>query len=145
MKITDKMIYKTLKHSLSAQASYDYFTTKDGLKAFFGADNEIDITPGGKYEIYFLMDNEPGLKGGEGCQVLSFVPGKMLSFTWNAPPQHMEVRNSDYHTWVVLDFQDGFIELRHLGWPEDPKWALVYDYFDRAWDIVLDNFSKLSR
>lgn len=143
MKITDKMIVKTLEHNKTAQEAYSLFTTREGLLQFFGRDNHIEMTPFGPYEIYFLMDNKPGLRGGEGCQVLSFVPSKMLSFTWNAPPDFMSVRNSSYHTWVVINFEDNYLELRHIGWPEDPEWEPVYDYFKRAWSMVLENFNKI--
>lgn len=143
MKIDSKIIYKRLKHSKSAEEAYRLFTTKEGLKKFFGVDNNIEMTPFGKYEIYFLMDSPQGLKGSEGCKVLSFVPDKMLSFTWNAPPLYLKIRASKYKTWVVLNFEDGLIELRHLGWPEDQAWNPVFDYFNKAWSMVLDAFSKL--
>lgn len=143
MKISSKQIVKTLEHHATRAEIYKLFTTHEGLKTFFGEDNHIEITPGGPYEIYFLLDNPIGLRGGEGCQVLSFIPNRMLSFTWNAPPQFPEIRSSTYHTWVVLEFMDKRLQLTHLGWPEDPEWSKVYDYFDRAWGIVMDNLSKI--
>jgi uncharacterized protein YndB with AHSA1/START domain len=143
MIISDKQLIKTCIHTITNEEAYDYFTTHDGLKSFFGEDNAIEITPGGKYEIYFMMDQPYGQRGAEGCKVLSFIPNRMLSFTWNAPPQYPQIRNSDYHTWVVLEFFDQRIRLTHLGWPEDESWTPVFDYFDRAWTIVLDNFCKI--
>ena len=29
------------------------------------------------------------------------------------------------------------ITLSHVGWPDEPQWAAVYSYFDKAWDEVL--------
>lgn len=93
------------------------------------------------------MENPVGLRGGEGCKILSFLPNKMLSFTWNAPPEYMEIRNHKHKTWVVVNFK--FIDnkktkviLYHLGWLKGKDWTDVYNYFDTAWDIVLEWFDK---
>jgi len=131
-------IDKTIHHKLSQGQAYDLFATSQGLKTIMGEDNWIEMKPMGAYEIYFLMDNPYGARGSEGCKVLSFIPGEMISFTWNAPPQYMALRNSGYHTWVVIDFYQDTIRLRHLGWPDDSAWLPVYKYFDRAWDLVLN-------
>ncbi len=56
------------------------WTTSEGLRAFFGVDNRIEMVSGGAFEIYFLMENEYGLRGSEGCKVISLLPQKMLSF-----------------------------------------------------------------
>ena len=112
------------------------------MLTFFGKDNKIELSPGGAYEIYFFMDNPVGLRGGEGCIVLSFLPKEMLSFTWNAPPEFREIRESVYHTWVVVNFKEisstkTEVFLTHLGLPDDKSWDPVYKYFEEAWDIVL--------
>src|SRR5712672_923199 len=46
---------------------------------------DIELRPGGKYEIYFNKNAPEGERGSEGCKVLSFIPQRMLAFTWNAP------------------------------------------------------------
>ena len=38
------------------------------------------------YELHFLEDAPEGRRGSESCRVLAFVPERLLSFTWNAPP-----------------------------------------------------------
>lgn len=104
----------------------------------------MELTPGGPYEIYFLLENPEGTRGGEGNTVLSFLPPKMLSFTWNAPPSIPEVRNHIHKTWVVvqlekIDSKNTKVSLDHLGWLAGEKWDETYAYFDRAWDIVLNS------
>ena len=142
MKISGKKIIKsaTVPHSLDT--TWRRWTTHRGLCTFFGADNQIDLTPGGAFEIYFLMDQPYGLRGSEGCKVLSFLPQRMLSFSWNAPPQFPVIRDSRYQTWVVVELHpvsagQTQVVLTHLGWPEDPDWDVVYDYFDSAWETVM--------
>ena len=114
---------------------------------FFAENNHIEAYPGGKYEMYFIQENPPGLRGSEGCKVLAVIPGKLFSFTWNAPPQFPEIRNGSWHTWVVLDFEalnenETHVNLTHLGWKEGQEWKKVYEYFENAWEIVLRRFAE---
>lgn len=137
-----RMIVKKRTLDRSVQELWKAWTSHEGLKSFFGRDNEVELRPGGKFEIYFLMDREPGFRGSESCQVLSFLPEKMLSFSWNVPPHFEELRRSCYRTWVVVLFNalsEGRTELvlSHLGWPDEADWDKAYTYFDEAWDEVL--------
>lgn len=147
MEISDKKIIKAKILHTSRDVVWKKWTTQKGLNSFFGMENKIEITPGGPYEIYFILDNQEGLRGSEGCIVLSFLREEMLSFTWNAPPVFMDIRNSTHLTWVILTFKkisDDLTEvvLTHTGWPVDPEWTKVYDYFVKAWDVVLNNLEK---
>jgi len=143
MNISEKQIRKRVQINLSIKETWHKWTTHEGLKSFFGRDNKIELTPGGSFEIYFILENPVGVRGSEGCKVLSFLPEKMLSFSWNAPPQFEKVRNSDYKTWVVVLFNEVSpeqteISLSHLGWLADAEWEKVFEYFDKAWDMVLN-------
>ncbi len=147
MEISDKTIAKTKLVQQSLDTLWWRWTTHEGLKTFFGSDNKIELTPNGAFEIYFITKNHYGLKGSEGCKVLSFQPKRYFSFSWNAPPQFDEVRKSVYKTWVVVEFNpvsdnQTQITLTHLGWPVDEKWTPVFNYFSQAWDEVLNNLSK---
>jgi uncharacterized protein YndB with AHSA1/START domain len=92
MRISDKQIKKTRAINEPVEKLWRRWTTHEGLKTFFGADNKIELMPGGAFEIYFLINNPVGLRGSEGCKVLSYLPYQMLSFSWNAPPQNKEIR-----------------------------------------------------
>jgi uncharacterized protein YndB with AHSA1/START domain len=147
MEISDKRIVKAKVFHQPLETIWWRWTTHDGLKTFFGADNSIELTPNGAFEIYFLLNSPVGEKGSEGCKVLSYLPKKLLSFSWNAPPQFEELRKSDYKTWVVVEFKpisetQTEIILSHLGWPIDETWTPVFDYFNSAWDFVLNSLSK---
>ncbi len=120
------------------------WTTAEGLR-FVVKDARVDLRPGGFYEWYFLENNPPGLRGSEGCRILSFLPERMLSFTWNAPPELKRTRAQ--HTWVVVQLEDApggtKVMLDHLGWPanglaDDPQWRETFTYFERAWARVLE-------
>jgi len=103
--MNNKCLHKSKLVQTDLKATWEKWTTPAGLKTFFGQDNKVELTPGGPYEIYFLLDNPAGTRGGEGNQVLSFLPPKMLSFTWNAPPSIPEIRNHTHKTWVVVQFE----------------------------------------
>lgn len=146
-KITNKIISKSIKINCPLDIAWWKWTTHEGLITFFGADNKIELKINGAFEIYFLINNPDGEKGSEGCKILSFLPNKMLSFSWNAPPKFPEIRNNSYQTWVVVTFNEigkdiTELTLSHTGWPEGNDWEEVYNYFYKAWDNVLQELAK---
>lgn len=116
------------------------WTTSDGFRTFMQTRARIELRPGGPFEVYFLEDAPAGLRGSEGCRVLSYLPERMLSFTWNAPPTFGELR--EQHTWVVVELspegEGTRVRLTQLGWGEGPRWDELRAYFDRAWGAVLE-------
>ena len=141
--INDKVIEKTRVVNCSVDMVWWKWTTHEGLLTFLGRENKVDLILGGSYEIYFLMDNPEGLRGGEGNKIISYVPQEMLSFTWNAPPEYPEIRNHKHSTWVVVYFKSvdkdkTEVTIKHLGWLNGENWDQVYDYFVSAWTRVLD-------
>lgn len=142
MKISEKQIVKAQIINRPLSKIWWQWTTSEGLKTFFAEDNKMELRILGPFEIYFLTENSYGLKGSEGCKIISYVPERQLVFTWNAPPQYPDIRNSDYQTWVLVDFEECSanetkVTITHAGWPEDDNWQPVFDYFDKAWQIVL--------
>lgn len=123
-----------------AAAVWRSWTTSAGFEAFFGVRARIELRPGGAYEIYFMDDAPAGERGSEGCQVLSYLPERVLSFSWNAPPDFGELR--EQHTWVVVELEpegEGTrVRVTHLGWGAGARWDELRAYFDRAWGVVLD-------
>ena len=94
----------------------------------------IDLEIGGRYE--WLFD---GTIGSNGCQVLSYIPGRMVSFTWNAPPGQA---TRERRSWVVVETTpaaDGgtHLVLTHLGFGQGADWDQTYAYNDSAWGRVL--------
>ncbi len=147
MEINNKQVVKTLILPANRETLWWKWTTHEGLKTFFGGDNKVELLPGGAYEIYFLLENPPGTRGGEGNKVLSFLPHEMLSFTWNAPPTIPEVRNHHHRTWVVVTFTSidanrTEVSLKHVGWLDGEKWDETIAYFENAWSIVMQSLEE---
>lgn len=133
--------------SATPEACFDAWTSSEGMATWWAKNTRIELRIGGHFELYMLDEGPYGSRGSEHCRVLSYLPGRMLSFSWNAPPQLDATR--DQHTWVVLEFDaiEGGTRLRltHTGWPaeaweREPQWAETHAYFVRAWGIVLGLF-----
>jgi uncharacterized protein YndB with AHSA1/START domain/predicted enzyme related to lactoylglutathione lyase len=126
------------------------FTSAEALGHWFGSDARMELRIGGPFEILFYGP-EVTERGSEGCSVLSWIPDRMLSFTWNAPP-HMKHTRLQY-TWVVVEFVPTETGCRalltHTGWPESgftgdtahPEWPQTWDYFQNAWPQVLKSLA----
>ena len=120
--------------------TWEAWTTTGGVTTFFAPQASVELAVFGNYEMYFAPDQPKGLQGSEGCKILSFINGEMLSFTWNAPPSMPTVRQA--RTWVVLHFyphegNQTRITLTHVGWKMGEEWQKALQYFDKAWEVVL--------
>ena len=124
---------------------YRAWTDGEAFAATYGPDRgelkaNIDLAIGGRYE--WLWD---GKTGGNGCQVLSYIPNRMVSFSWNAPPEQPDSRAQ--HTWVVVEFEPTesggtHLRLTHQGFGEADHWRETHEYFEKAWPYVFEQFRK---
>jgi len=116
------------------------WTSSEQIAAWWGPHaSNVDLRIGGPFEILFDADAPPGRQGGEGCRFLGYVPGEMISFTWNAPP-HLALRETN--TWVVMTFRAAGpsitdVRLVHTGFLDGPDWDAYLSYFEGAWTQVL--------
>jgi uncharacterized protein YndB with AHSA1/START domain/predicted enzyme related to lactoylglutathione lyase len=149
--LAERAIVHERRVSLPRADVWGLWSSRAGLVRWLVDDAHVELRPGGAYEVYFLTDAPRGLRGSETCRVLSFVPGRMLSFTWNAPP-HL-ARTRWLHTWVVVELEDDGegtrVRVTHTGWPasglrDEPQWAETFAYFERAWAGVLDGLVRFA-
>jgi len=141
----DRFIVKERTVNSDIGTVWKTWTTEEGVKTFFAPEAKVELQINGPYEMYFDPTAVIGQRGGEGLRILSYLPEEMLSFEWNAPPTFPAERR--LKTWVVVQFEEALaghtkVRLIHCGWREGGKWQEVYNYFDRAWDIVMDNLQK---
>ena len=138
------IVQRRVEHEVVVAASprdaWEAWVDPARVTNFLGAQARIDLRIGGRYEIIFLPDAPEGQQGAEGCRILAYLPGEMLAFSWNAPPQLAEIRSS--HTWVVVTFHGSpegptRIRLVQTGFGEGPVWDEDVAYFNRAWGTVL--------
>jgi uncharacterized protein YndB with AHSA1/START domain len=128
---------------------YKAFTTLEGVKGFFAPEAKLELKPGGAYEMYFVPTLPPGMKGGEGCQFVSFEPGKQVVFSWNFPPSLPGLRDAKAQTLVTVELQaEGKgtkVKLTQSGFKEGADWEQGRLYFDRAWGMVLARLERRFR
>ena len=74
----DRSIVKEACIAAPPSEVWKAWTTAEGIRTFMAQDARIELRPGGPYEIYFNPNAEEGARGSEGCQVLSYIPERML-------------------------------------------------------------------
>ncbi len=136
----ERILRKSVVVNASLSDVWKSWTTSRGAEAFFAPKARILLELGGEYEILFDPDAPPGRRGAEDLSILSYVPREMLSFEWRAPPEFSNIRKEK--SWVVVQLEEigrkkVRVTLTHLGWRRGGEWNAVYEYFDRAWDLVL--------
>jgi uncharacterized protein YndB with AHSA1/START domain len=147
MSAPERQLVKTARIGAPVADVWAAWTTSAGLKSFLGADSTVELHPGGRYEIYFGPPALAPNRGSEGCTVLSYVPERMLSFTWNVPPSFPAQRALGPTTFVVVELTPAGpavtdVRLTHLGWPAGAEWEPIFAYFGRAWGSVLGALKK---
>ncbi len=133
-------IEKEIVVPASLKDVWDAWTTTAGVSTFFAPAANLELRPGGPYEMLLGPEAPKGLQGSEGCTILTYRPMEMLSFTWSAPPQWPEIRKE--LTVVVVQLYDldksgTRVTLTHLGFGEGKGWEEVHHYFTEAWPVVL--------
>jgi uncharacterized protein YndB with AHSA1/START domain len=137
----------------SPDGAFRAWTAAEEWRARLGVEARIGLETGGPFEVLFRADGPEGTRGSEGCTVQAWLPGRMLAFTWNAPPEFPKARAA--RTRVVVEFEpeapgltrvrlthDGFRE-RIAAAPEDAEeWRAVRAHFADAWPKVLEAHAR---
>jgi uncharacterized protein YndB with AHSA1/START domain len=142
--IADLRVVKEAIVAAPPSAVWRAWTEPAVITEFFAPRARVELRPGGAYEMLFLLDAPAGEQGSEGCTVLSYLPERMLTFSWNAPPKFREARGQ--HTWVVVELEAlpdsrTRVRLTHYGFGRGDEWNQVHAYFDRAWGSVMANLA----
>ena len=135
-----RALVKEVDVSASADEVWAAWTTQSGIKAFFARAANVELRPGGDYEILFFPDNPAGQRGAEGTVLLAVEPHHRIAFTWDAPPKWPNIRSQRTVVSITLTKLSDTrtrVRLEHMGWGEGTDWNQVYDYFDGAWSTVL--------
>src|SRR5512134_2732734 len=79
-----RTIARTLTVAAPLVEVWAAWTTDAGVRRFLSSETRIEPRLGGAYEVCFLPENPPGLRGCEGCRVHSFIAPHVLQITWSA-------------------------------------------------------------
>jgi len=143
--VSERILHKEKTVPGTAEEVWSIWTTTAGVNSFLSPEAKVEFRIGGPFEIYFNTEAPDGEKGSEDCRFLSYIPNRMISFEWNAPPSFGRLRGQ--RTQVVIHFEqveEGKVKVifDHLGWGKGVDWDKLYDYFDKAWSYVLNNLEK---
>ena len=142
---SDKILHKEVIVTATLDQVWRAWTTNEGAREFFADDTNIELRPGGPFEILFVSENPPGQRGSEDCKMLSFLPHKMLAVEWNAPPEFGLLRYQ--YTQLIIQLEEiagdkTRVVLNQHGWGTGEDWDRLYQYFDRAWGYVLNELQE---
>jgi len=116
------------------------FTSNEGVRGFFAPASRIELRVGGPYELYFLLDNAPGSRGGEGAHILALEPPGRLMVTWIAPPSFGHLREQQMVIEISLEAVSRDrtrVRMVMAGFGRGSEWARVREYFTQALQNVL--------
>jgi uncharacterized protein YndB with AHSA1/START domain len=141
----ERQIVKEVVVKAPVDAVFKAWSTSEGLATFFAPEAKVEARSGGPFEVYMNPYAPAGMKGADGMVVMAVQPGRMISFTWNAPPSLPEVRAQ--RTLVIVRTEAApenqtKVTLTHVGWGDGGQWDQTFAYFDRAWGNVLANLQK---
>jgi uncharacterized protein YndB with AHSA1/START domain len=115
------------------------WTTSQGLRTFFAPAATIELRTFGRFDIHFDPAAAAGQKGAEGNIVLAVEPERMLTTTWDAPPEFPSIRAQRTFLQILLAANaDGTtrVTLSQTGFGRGPEWERVHEYFLGAWTWV---------
>jgi uncharacterized protein YndB with AHSA1/START domain len=122
-----------------ADAVWEAWSTDAGLRTFFGPSARIELRTFGRFDIHFRPDAAPGERGAEGNLVLAVEPGRMLTTTWDAPPEFPSIRAQRTFLQIRLEPAAGNatrVTISQSGFGDGAEWTAVHEYFQGAWTWV---------
>lgn len=142
---SERMVVKEVVVEAPVAAAWSAWATREGIQSFLAPEAIIDARPDGAYAIHFNPYAPAGMKGADDMRVLAVQQNRMISFTWNAPPQFPEARGQ--RTVVIVRTEPlgatrTRVTLSHLGWGTGGQWDQAFDYFDSAWGRVLAAYQR---
>ena len=128
------------------QEVWNAWTSEEGLRSFFSPMVNMELRPGGPFEILFGDDLPEGQRGAEGMMVMAYKEPEFFAFTWNAPPELAEIREHMSHVrirFTALDEQRTRLDFKEDGFATGGQWDERVQYFERAWgQIVLPRLAQ---
>jgi len=139
----ERVLAMSLEINAPRDSVWSRFATESGRHKFFAPASNFELTTLGRVDILFNPSAPEGQRGAENNRVLTVQEKKMISFTWDAPPQWPAIRKQ--RTVVIFRFYEiaankTLVTFHQMGWGTGTEWDAVYQYFTKAWSgFVLPN------
>ena len=113
------------------------YTTKAGLESWMAAHAEIDLTIGGVMKTQFDPKGTTDDAKAIANTILSYEPGRMLSFRVTKFPQGFPFPTAIRNMWTIVYFEaqgENATRIREvcLGFGQDNASQMMREFFDRS-------------
>jgi uncharacterized protein YndB with AHSA1/START domain len=124
------------------EAVWSAWSTAEGLRAWLAPHADIEMRPGGLMRTNYRAQGSLGDASTIENTVLSFDPGRMLSFRVARTPEGFPFPEAIQHMWTVIYLEpadDGHSRVRvvGLGFGPDEQSQRMRDFFQRGNDATL--------
>lgn len=114
-------------------------STTEGLRTFFSSGASIELVTFGHFVHHFTEEAPSGKAALTGNLVLAVQPERLLTLTWDAPPEYPSVRAQ--RTFVEIRLApDGaantHVTFTESGFGNGAEWDGTYEYFRGGWTLV---------
>jgi hypothetical protein len=139
----EKILGLYIKINSPLDSVWSRVSTEKGMRKFFAPVCYLEPKTFGRLDVFFAPNAPAGQRGAENNMVLAIQDKKMISFTWDAPPQYPEIRKQRTSVSIRLhsiSATETLVTLSQTGWGVGPEWEAVFSYFEKAWaGFVLPN------
>ncbi len=141
--IKEKILNLFVRINAPLDSVWARFADEKGMKKFFAPACNYELKTMSKLDILFAPQAPAGQRGAENNVILAVEDKKMVSFSWDAPPQWPDIRKN--RTLVTFRFypagpKETLVTFSQTGWGQGDEWNAVYNYFSQAWaGFVLPN------
>lgn len=123
------------------------FTTKEGIESWMVTKTEFELRVGATWRTSYRRDSDLNDDAALHHTILSFDPGRMLSFRTIKPPSGFPFPNALAKAWTVVHFEpapDGKtkVTIRMLGFNDDDESQKMRVFFERGNQMTLDALIK---
>lgn len=131
---------RTLRHQVTVDAPPDsvwrVFTTSTGLRSFVAPVAEIELRVGGRWEASYDPEARIGDPGNIVNEILSYLPGEMLSIRVARAPPGFPFPDAVKELWTVIQFEETErggtrVTSTMLGFGRGAPWDALRAAFER--------------
>lgn len=126
------------------------FTSPEGLRSFVAPVATIELAVGGRWEASYDPSAEIGDPANIVNEILSYVPGRMLSIRVSRTPPDFPHPDVVRRVWTVIELEPVHpgrtrVVTSMIGWRSGPAWDRIYEAFERDNAIVLRRLQERFR
>jgi uncharacterized protein YndB with AHSA1/START domain/predicted RNA-binding protein with TRAM domain len=139
----DRVLRHEVEVNASSSAVWRAFTTSEGLRGFVAPVAAIDLRLGGIWEATYDPAGHLGDPANILNEVISYVPGRMLSIRVARTPPGFEHGDVARAVWTVIEITDlgqgrSRVSTSMCGWKTGGDWEAVYAFFEQGNTIVAE-------